>query len=102
MNHLIISMSAILLLETLRFHIILRGFQYPATGSAYVGLVTFTESGSNIREIITCELLSPLAAGQKYTASMKVSWSGAIANLASNNIGFYFQPSFILQALPIP
>jgi len=66
------------------------GFQYPATGSAYVGLVTYTDVGSNIREIITCALINTLSVGQKYFTSMKVSWSGAIASLASNKTGMLF------------
>jgi hypothetical protein len=66
------------------------GFQYPATGSAYVGIVTYTEVGSNIREIITCELINPLVVGQKYFGSMKVSWSGVIATIATNKIGMLF------------
>lgn len=66
------------------------GFQYPASGKAYVGLFTFSRVLSNERELITCQLTSPLIVGQTYIASMKVSRSGAIATIASDKIGMLF------------
>jgi hypothetical protein len=66
------------------------GFQFASSGNAYVGLFTFSRVQPNEREIITCELISPMVIGQKYLASMKISWSGANATIASNKTGMLF------------
>ncbi len=64
------------------------GYQYAATGDAYIGL--FTYGGvSNYREYIGTQLSSPLVVGNKYFISIKVSLADD-ANCATNNIGVIF------------
>ncbi|MCH2230611.1 MAG: hypothetical protein MK105_09725 [Crocinitomicaceae bacterium] len=73
------------------------GFQYPATGSGYIGLLTYYEEswGSyNSREFAGAELLDPLEVGSTYYVSLKVSASGLSEdiwpNSGSNNLGVWF------------
>jgi OmpA-OmpF porin, OOP family len=72
------------------------GFQHPATGNGFAGLVIrgASELGAEPREYIGCQLVSPLIIGKKYNISYKVSLC-AIDSLmgyqcASNNIGVVF------------
>jgi len=48
------------------------GYQYPAEGNAYAGLIPYIE-GIFGREFMGAQLLSPLIIGQKYDVSFKVS-----------------------------
>jgi hypothetical protein len=52
------------------------GYQMAATGNAYCGLITYVDStlvgGSNGREYIGTQLISPLVIGTKYYVSFKV------------------------------
>ena len=48
------------------------GFQYPADGNAYSGLIPYIE-GLFLREFMGAQLLTPLVIGQKYNVSFKVS-----------------------------
>ena len=67
------------------------GFQYPRSGNAYYGMMTFAGS-SDYREIIGAELLEPLIAGQKYYASLNVCAANEIieSGYGSNKLGFRF------------
>jgi len=74
-------------------------YQPPLSGSsAYAGFFAywsgvFSGGGSNLREHIGRQLLSPLVVGVKYFVSFKVSLAastGANANCACNNIGIKF------------
>ncbi|MCH2224703.1 MAG: hypothetical protein MK066_08050 [Crocinitomicaceae bacterium] len=76
------------------------GFQYPATGSGYIGLTTYYEEtwgSSNSREFAGAELLNPLEVGATYYVSLKASVSGLSEdiwpNAGSNNIGVWFTSS---------
>lgn len=69
------------------------GYQQPASGNAYVGFGTYSNSGANTREYPACTLSSPLNIGVKYYISFKVSLalsSFIQANCASNKIGAMF------------
>lgn len=75
------------------------GYQVPATGNAYCGLITFMKEGTNVREHIGAELITPLVKGTKYYVSFKtvMAVGGAFSvNIAANNIGI----KFLMQPLP--
>lgn len=68
-------------------------FQYPATGSAFAGLLTYGGFGSNpalnFREYITGTLTQPLIIGTQYFVSLKTVRMDR-APFATNNLGFNF------------
>lgn len=80
------------------------GYQLPASGNAYVGFATYSNSAPNSREFPACNLTSPLAIGVKYYVSFKVAFSieptFSQTNCASNKIGAMFTTnSYICNAL---
>ncbi|MGQ0827814.1 MAG: T9SS type A sorting domain-containing protein [Bacteroidota bacterium] len=70
------------------------GFQLPASGNAYAGFVTYSNSMTNAREFPACNLSSSLNVGTKYFVSFKVVLSlenvANPANCASNKTGAMF------------
>ncbi|HMW11323.1 MAG: T9SS type A sorting domain-containing protein [Bacteroidia bacterium] len=67
------------------------GFQYAYHGSAYVGLIAYYRPVNNIRETISCQLISPLQVGMAYEFSFYVSLSGSGGrNIPCNKIGMLF------------
>lgn len=83
----------------------LGGFQQPDTGNAYAGLVCFATTVPNIREIIGCQLLSPLEIGQAYDVAFKAncSFGGIMGNyIACNGIGIKFTTIPYSNYNPIP
>lgn len=70
------------------------GYQYPATGDAYIGLITFVP-GREYREYAQVQLLSPLIANKTYEVSFKVNLSNN-SNWASNGLGICFTPNPIV------
>jgi len=79
------------------------GFQYPNSGDAYCGMISYTGS-NNYREIIGAELLSPLIIGQKYYASMHVCSANETieSGYGANRLGFKFTNSSYDVLNPIP
>ena len=79
------------------------GYQYPATGDAYCGFVTWG-GGNNYREIINSQLLLPLSIGQKYFISFKVSFGGApiVYGVASDKMGVKFSTVQYTTSSPPP
>jgi hypothetical protein len=72
------------------------GYQFPASGNAYAGFATYSNSAPNAREFPACVLSSPLNIGTKYFVSFKVSLtltSNVQANCASDKIGALFTTS---------
>ncbi|MDP1803040.1 MAG: T9SS type A sorting domain-containing protein [Bacteroidota bacterium] len=69
----------------------LLGFQYPAYGNAYSGLITY-DAGSFYREIIIGQLSSSLTVSQKYFISFKISRadSNLIVGYSTNKLGIKF------------
>ncbi|MEI6490005.1 MAG: T9SS type A sorting domain-containing protein [Bacteroidota bacterium] len=67
------------------------GFQYPHSGSGYVG-VGFYSPGNGYKEYIQVQLNSPLIANQMYCSSFYVSL-GDFCKSAINNFGIYFSSS---------
>lgn len=66
------------------------GYQYAATGDAYMVLATTALNlSADFRENIYCQLLQPLVAGETYNVSFKVSKSDRTKN-ATNRIGIKF------------
>ena len=75
------------------------GFQYAAEGSAYCGLISWQGDGSNIREMIGAELITPLDSGITYFVSLKFNfpyregnpcWNTAIKNLGVRFTNFQY------------
>ena len=69
------------------------GFQYPASGDAYMGFFTHGNGSAipDYRELIGGPLLVPLIVGQKYFVSLKVNLANnPTAQCATNNIGVLF------------
>ncbi len=69
------------------------GFQHPASGNGYSGVVTYSNAAPDTREFASCDLLSPLVPGTKYYVSFKTSLaltSYSQANFATNNLGIRF------------
>lgn len=70
---------------------ILWGFQTPAEGGGYAGIVTWRGNSPNYREIIGVELNQLLSIGATYLIEFKVSALDQNGNYAlSNNLGFNF------------
>jgi hypothetical protein len=65
------------------------GYQYPATGNGYWGLLTRNSFYQHHREFIGAQLLSPLSVGQKYFVSVKINLSN-LSDCATNKFGVLF------------
>ena len=80
------------------------GYQEPFTGgNGYAGIHTYTGS-DNYREILGCQLTSPLTIGTNYAVSFRASL-GNNSGVASNNFGVRFTNAFYLEdstATPSP
>jgi hypothetical protein len=74
------------------------GYQMPASGNAYAGLITYATISPNYREYAACNLTSPLTIGIKYYVSFKVALAIENvynpANCASDKIGAMFTTYF--------
>ena len=70
------------------------GWQYPRTGSAYVGGHTSDFGGNDAREYIQCQLISPMIVGEDYEVSFYVSRTDS-SQKACDNIGAYFSVNAI-------
>lgn len=70
------------------------GYQNAFEGVAYCGLITYSHppAESNYREYLSAQLITPLAIGNKYYVSMKISCADKDYQLfgATNNIGILF------------
>jgi hypothetical protein len=67
------------------------GFQVPADGDGYVGLINVTMQQQDYRETIGVALIEPLNIGDLYFVNFKVSLVSNPGNaIYSNNIGFNF------------
>ncbi|MCB9360671.1 MAG: T9SS type A sorting domain-containing protein [Flavobacteriales bacterium] len=70
------------------------GYQMPASGNAYAGFATYSNSAPNSREFPACNLSTSLSIGVKYYVSFKVALSieptFSQTNCASNKIGAMF------------
>jgi hypothetical protein len=76
------------------------GIQFPITGSAYTGLVTYTHTDPEIREYMATPLAIPLVEGQEYYMMFFTSWYDGGVEIeslcATNHIGlrFFENPNF--------
>lgn len=69
------------------------GYQFPASGNAYSGFATYSNSSLNAREFPVCSLANPLSIGTKYYISFKVVLALTTysqLNFATNKIGCMF------------
>ncbi len=83
----------------------LMGFQYPLTGNAFAGIVTFSKLYVDHRDIAGIQLAQPLSIGQKYFLSFFVSNScdsSSNKNMATNKIGAKCSMDPYWQSNPIP
>lgn len=81
------------------------GYQQPASGNAYAGLVCYAITVANCREIIGCHLIEPLEIGKTYSVSLKAncSFGGYEANyVASNGLGVKFTMNAYSNDNPVP
>jgi hypothetical protein len=79
------------------------GFQYPAEGSAYMGLCGYSTNDTTFREALGTFLTAPLIIGERYYVRFKTSlgWNPAQgANAPSNNIGIRFSVDDFLSNSP--
>ena len=79
------------------------GFQYPASGQAYMGGCDYDLIDTNYREIIGSNLLNPLIIGTKYFVNFKVSFSGGIfqaVNIATDKMGILFSTVDYISSPP--
>lgn len=77
------------------------GYQWPHTGNAYCGLITYYIA-QEFRETIGSQLSSPLIIGQKYYVSFYVSLAGKQGScMATNNIGLKFSTQNFSYANPM-
>lgn len=81
------------------------GFQYPATGDAFMGINVYDLGDTNYREIIGSYLNNQLAIGTKYFVHFKVSFSAGFfqaVNIATNRIGILLSTvDFLINSPPI-
>lgn len=78
------------------------GFQFPHKGNAYAGFVSYY--GSNYREFIGAQLLSPIIAGQRYYITFYINLGGSNQDdIATNKMGIKFStiPYSIANPAPI-
>jgi len=86
------------------------GYQQPANGNAYAGIVTYASIFSNYREFIGVQLNQPLIIGQKYFISISackavnssVLPNSEYGNIATNNIGIRFLNINYSVSNPLP
>ena len=80
------------------------GYQYPATGKAYMGCYTYIRvPDTNYREVIGSYLISPLIIGVKYYVHFKISFAGSpfqAINIATNKTGILFSTVDYLSSPP--
>ena len=79
------------------------GWEYPKTGSGYVGTWGHSFIGTNYREYIQCQLLSPLEEDKQYEVSFWVSRADS-STFACNNIGAFLSstPVFLADNTNLP
>lgn len=80
------------------------GYQVPYGGNAYVGFIPYDISGTDYREIIGTQLISPLSIGNTYYFSFFLSFAGTpnYTSLACNKIGIRFSTVSYSFTNPIP
>ena len=79
------------------------GFQYPHSGDAFAGMIPYDVTSAPYREYIGVPLLSPTIIGQKYYATLWVSWNGTIGfGLVINKLGITLSTVQYSSANPYP
>lgn len=64
------------------------GSQYPHSGNAFAGMISYDLTGAPYREYLGVQLLSPTVVNQKYYLSFYINWSGKLGfTIAHNKIG---------------
>ncbi len=82
-----------------------QGYQIPANGNAYIGLIAYSTVTENDFECIGTQLVNPLTTGTKYFVSFKVSLSSkdpVWCNSASDHLGVTFSKNVFTQSNPKP
>ena len=81
------------------------GFQFAATGKSYAGIAPWIKDSTYnvVKEFIGTKLITPLAIGQRYFVSFKVSFTVNIASdYASSKTGILFSTVKYDNAKPAP
>lgn len=80
------------------------GYQWPATGVAYAGIITFNNGYQQGKEYIGTKFSSPLIIGQKYYVSLKVSFdvNEYFLAYAANKTGILFSTKKYSISSPVP
>ena len=75
------------------------GYQYPATGQGYAGLITYDSGNPYFREVMSTELLAAVVPSVPVFLSMKVAvggwgtWNGNSALFTTSGVGIKFMNS---------
>ncbi len=64
------------------------GYQYPASGNGYMGLIHFTNAMNTYKELI-CRSITPLRIGIPYQVSMSINLA-ELSGFATDNMGVFF------------
>jgi hypothetical protein len=77
------------------------GYQQPHSGNGYVGISVFDRDVQNYREVVSCDLVSPLDSGNRYYFAFYTNLGGAYT-LAADKIGLLFSTSEYSVSNPAP
>jgi len=84
------------------------GYQWPITGDAYAGIVSFAFTTTNLREYMAVQLQEPMELGSSYYVMFHASFRDSINSdphlwCASNNLGlrFFLDPLYNNQTNPL-
>ncbi|MFZ1694949.1 MAG: hypothetical protein WAT74_17260 [Flavobacteriales bacterium] len=85
------------------------GFQYPATGNGYIGMITYSNDPPyGFRELIGVKLSTPIVPGSTYYTSFKVSCTNGYPNpdhwtrYAANKLGISIRTDSLLDPFWFP
>jgi len=80
------------------------GYQWPATGNAYMGIAIYVKGLPNQKEFIGRNLTASLTIGQKYYISIKTSFTTDQYEMgyAANKLGVLFSTVAYSNANPVP
>ncbi len=79
------------------------GYQYPHSGEAYAGMISFDLTGNNYREYLGVNLQYPTIPNQKYYVTFYVSWGATLGfTIAHNKLGVNLSTVSYSQTNPYP
>lgn len=79
------------------------GYQYPHSGNAYAGMITYDLTGAPYREYLAAHLTNPTSPGIKYYFTCYINWSGKPGfTIANNKFGIALSNILYDSANPYP